>query len=194
MSFIVIIGILIIILVVSLVIKQKLATSDTIEDTSFEAAALFSPAERSFLGVLDQALSQQYRIMGKVRLADIIKVKSGVQRSTRQTGFNKIQSKHVDFVACDLATLAVKFAIELDDASHSEPKRQERDDFLNKAMKDARIPIYHFSAKRTYTLQEIQKAIVATKPVGTSGPINSQKTQGNLSSNERDIGIADVNK
>ena len=34
---------------------------------------LFTKAERSFLGVLAQAVGDQYQIMGKVRLSDVIK-------------------------------------------------------------------------------------------------------------------------
>jgi hypothetical protein len=37
--------------------------------------ALFTPAERSFMGVLEQAVGNRCRIMGKVRLGDIIKVR-----------------------------------------------------------------------------------------------------------------------
>ncbi len=37
-------------------------------------AALFTRAERSFLGVLDQAAAGDYRVFGKVRVADILKV------------------------------------------------------------------------------------------------------------------------
>jgi hypothetical protein len=55
---------------------------------------LFSPAERSFLDVLDQAVNGQLRIMGKVRLADVVKVKTGMNKSAWQNAFNRIQSKH----------------------------------------------------------------------------------------------------
>ncbi|WP_018231811.1 DUF2726 domain-containing protein [Thioalkalivibrio thiocyanodenitrificans] len=37
---------------------------------------LFSPAERSFLGVLDQAVGDEYRVFGKVRVADAAKRRS----------------------------------------------------------------------------------------------------------------------
>ena len=42
---------------------------------------LFSPAERSFLGVLQQAVGDQYRVFGKVRVADVVSVKSPASRS-----------------------------------------------------------------------------------------------------------------
>ncbi len=161
MSFFMFIGVVVIIGIVAIVIKTKIATDDQRSAISLyeRESSLFSPDERSFLGVLNQALGQQYRIMGKVRLADVLKVKSVGNRSGWQNAFNRIQSKHVDFAVCDPATLAVKFVVELDDASHTQTKRQERDEFVNRALQATNIPVYHFSAKRTYSLQEVQKTI-----------------------------------
>jgi hypothetical protein len=130
------------------------------EDYPYEKEqVLFTPAERSFLGVLEQAVAGKLRIMGKVRLADVVKVKKVNNKSEWQKAFNRIQSKHLDFVACDSASLGVKLVIELDDKSHNQSKRQERDDFIDKVLEAAEIPIFHFAAKRTYTIQELQSAL-----------------------------------
>lgn len=91
---------------------------------------LFTPAERSFLGVLDQAVAGRYRVFGKVRLADVIDVARTRDRSARQTAFNRISSKHFDFVLCDPSDLSVVCAIELDDRSHGKAARGKRDRFL----------------------------------------------------------------
>jgi very-short-patch-repair endonuclease len=134
------------------------------EDYPYEKEqTLFTPAERSFLGVLDQAVDNKLRIMSKVRLADIIKVKNGNNKSAWQKAFNRIQSKHVDFVACDTATLGVKFVVELDDKSHNQSKRRDRDEFIDKALAAAKIPVFHFEAKRTYTIQELQNVLFGNK-------------------------------
>ncbi len=169
--------VVLVLIAVAILKVQENAKRPRKESASYEKQAwLFSPAERSFLGVLEQALGQQYRIMGKVRLADIIKPKVGSKR-TWQRAFNQIQSKHIDFVACDPATLTVKFVIELDDASHNRPDRQDRDDFLNKALQSAGIPVYHFAARRTYSLQEIQKTVLPIKAEAVSAPAQVQKIQ-----------------
>jgi hypothetical protein len=130
--------------------------------------ALFSPAERSFLGALEQVIDNRYRIMGKIRLADIVKVKNGLNKSDWQKAFNKIQNKHVDMVACDVSTLRVLFAVELDDKTHRQAKRQNRDQFVDDTLSVAGIPIVHFAAKDSYSLQEIEnilsKAGVLDKP------------------------------
>lgn len=122
-------------------------------------SVLFTPAERSFLTVLEQALGDQFRVLGKVRLADVIRVKSGLSGSARQQAFNRIQSKHLDFVVCDPNDLSVQFVVELDDSSHQQSRRQARDEFLDKALAAAGVPVFHFPVKRAYAVHEIRGAI-----------------------------------
>ena len=125
---------------------------------------LFTKAERSFLGVLNQAVGSQFQIMGKVRLSDVIKPARTNDRSGWQRAFNRITSKHLDFVACDPSDLSIMFAIELDDSSHHRGDRTARDHFLNEAMKSAGVPLYRFSAKRTYSLAEIRSVLGISTP------------------------------
>jgi hypothetical protein len=68
---------------------------------------LFTPAERSFLGVLEQIVGTQYRIFGKIRLADIIQTPKGLSNSARASAFNRICARHVDFALCDPRTFEV---------------------------------------------------------------------------------------
>ena len=120
---------------------------------------LVTPAERSFLGVLDQVVGQHYRIMVQVRLADVIKVEKGLDKQSWGRAFGKIKAKHLDFVACDPNDLSIKFAVELDDSSHAKSDRRKRDDFVNEAMKAAGIPLYRFAVKRSYDPEEIRRTI-----------------------------------
>ena len=48
---------------------------------------LFSAAERSFLGVLDDIFGNDYRILGKIHLGDIIRPRKGLSNSARTTAF-----------------------------------------------------------------------------------------------------------
>ncbi|MFZ2653905.1 MAG: DUF2726 domain-containing protein [Victivallales bacterium] len=120
---------------------------------------LFSPAELSFFKALELALGTKYRIFTKIRLADIIRVNGGLEKSERQTAFNRIQSKHVDFVLCDPGDLSVQCVIELDDKSHDAPDRIARDNFVDSALRSAGIPIAHFAARRQYSTEDILKAV-----------------------------------
>lgn len=124
-------------------------------------AALFTPAERSFMGVLQRVVGDEYQVFGKVRLADLIKVERGVSNSRRQTALNRITSKHVDFVLCAPHDLSVVCAIELDDSSHQEARRQRRDAFVDKAFGVAGIPLLRFPVKQSYALHDVQVTLAA---------------------------------
>ena len=58
------------------------------------AKALFTPAERAFLGVLDQAVGPEHRVFGKVRLADVAEIDRSLHGGARQAAFNRIRAKH----------------------------------------------------------------------------------------------------
>ena len=136
-------------------------------ESPYEAKSnLLTPAELKFLGVLDQVIGSHYRIMVQVRLADVIKVRKGLDNSTRSTVFNRIKAKHLDFVACDPSDMSVKFAIELDDSSHKQTKRMERDAFLNNAMQSAGIPLHRFAVKREYEPREVYDVLFGQEVEG----------------------------
>jgi very-short-patch-repair endonuclease len=122
---------------------------------------LFTPAERSFLGVLEDVLGKEYSILGKVRLADIIRPRKGLPNSERTSALNRITSKHVDFAICDLRTRAVVGVIELDDSSHQSVSRQRRDEFLDKALLAAGVPVVHVAAQKAYLPAQLRGQISA---------------------------------
>lgn len=139
-----------------IVVFKKQQASRPFELSFDRQENLFSPAEKSFLGVLDQALEGRYRVYGKVRLGDIIKPAKGLSRSSRTTALNKINLKHVDFVVCSPSDHAVLGVVELDDQSHGRTDRASRDEFVDRALAGARIPIARFSAKKGYVVQEVR--------------------------------------
>ena len=121
--------------------------------------ALFTPAERSFISILDQAISDDYRIFGKVRVADILNPAKGMDRKNWQVAFNKISSKHFDYILCSKETLDVVAAIELDDKSHSSARAKKRDSLLEGACDSAGLPLIRFQAKAGYQLQSVRTQI-----------------------------------
>ena len=92
--------ILMVIVVAAAVLILKMKQSPTDGGLEFaKREGLFTPAERSFLGVLEQALDSRYRVFGKVRLGDIVKPAKGLSNSNRATANNKINQKHLKAVA-----------------------------------------------------------------------------------------------
>lgn len=124
--------------------------------------ALFTPAERSFYGVLKQAVGGEWEIFGKVRLADVIAPRKGMSRSNWQKAFNRISAKHIDFVVCNKEDLSILCAIELDDKSHGNKSRRERDEFIESACDAAGLRLVRFPARKAYVIEEVRTTVLGT--------------------------------
>jgi len=48
-------------------------------------------------------------------------------------------------------------AVELDDRSHERSDRQQRDAFLDKAFKKAKLPLFHIPCKKSYGAKELNE-------------------------------------
>jgi|GEM_PF-510531 len=131
---------------------------------------LMSAAEQRFFAALREADDDTHWLFTKVRLADLVTTVRGLDKSARQTAFNKIKAKHADFVLCDPQTLVPVLVVELDDASHNAKSRRQRDDFVDRVYQAAELPILHVKAKASYDIAELSRAIerllsVARQPV-----------------------------
>jgi hypothetical protein len=135
---------------------KKAGTGSKVGFPYVPARALFSPAERSFLGALDQAVGPEHRVFGKVRVADLASVKPGLGNAARQGALNGVAAKHFDFVVCRASDLSVVFAVELNDSSHSSKRAQARDELLTKVCEAIGLPLFQVTAKRAYSVQELQ--------------------------------------
>lgn len=114
------------------------------EDTSlyFKQKCLFTPTEMKFLKVLQEAVGDDYAIMGKVRMADIFGIKAPERSKEYFSHFGKIKAKHFDFLLCLKDTMEPVIVIELDDYSHQRPERRKRDFFVNDLCFKANFPIF----------------------------------------------------
>lgn len=81
-----------------------------------------------------------YIICPKVRLLDIIEPRKGTRKY--KTLFYKIQAKHVDFLICD-KDMHIKAIIELDDNSHDNQDRKERDAFVTSILQSVGYKVIH---------------------------------------------------
>lgn len=120
-------------------------------------ASLLTPAERQFYRVLQGAVAGDWPIFAMVRLADLIQVKPRTPSYRRWLG--PIIGKHIDFVVCDPENLEPRLAIELDDASHDTPQRQERDRLVNEALAAAGLPLLRVRVASGYDLAALRKQV-----------------------------------
>jgi hypothetical protein len=173
-SLIILVVLAFVVFVVLAALKNKQGGSGTLGLPYQPAKALFSAAERSFLGVLDQAVGSEHRVFGKVRVADVATVKSGLGNSARQGALNRIASKHFDFVVCRAGDLSVVCAIELNDKSHSSQRAQVRDDLLAKVCQAINLPLLTVAAQQAYSPQDVRvQFLAAIAPPQTGAPVGT---------------------
>jgi hypothetical protein len=164
-------------------LKQSRASEEIYPYT--KNANLFSPAERSFLGVLQQAVGEEFTVLGKVRIADVASVKQMSDRKAWRAAFNRISAKHFDYLVCSRDNFSIVCAIELDDKSHQQKKRQERDSFVAGLCQSIFLPLLQVPAQRAYSIAEIRlKFLEAIKQPASSiqnKPAISPSTQVSIS-------------
>jgi hypothetical protein len=119
-----------------------------------------SPAELSFYRVLSLAVGQDAVICPQAGLGAIFFVPKGNERFYGH--WNRIAAKRIDFLLCDPGTMRPLAGIELDDGSHRQEARQERDAFVAEVFEAAQLPLLRFPARAAYAPANLA---VQIKPV-----------------------------
>ena len=129
------------------------------------AEYLFSKAEVNFYFALKNAVQGQYLVFGKVRVADLINVKPSLSAKARMSALGRIAQKHMDYVLVNPVTLAPVCAVELNDRTHLQSHRSQRDQMLQAIFEKAQFPMVWIQAARSYDPVAIMKEIqIATTP------------------------------
>lgn len=98
-------------------------------------------------------------LYSQVSLYAIVEVKEDFEKKFHDELFDEIKAKTIDFVLVDKKTNKIKLCIELDDNSHNEWKRIQRDNFINKLFKDLKIPLLRYPTYKNYYKETLKKRI-----------------------------------
>ena len=114
---------------------------------------IFTPTELKFYRELIKVTEElNLVIFPKIRLADIFK-------HNEYKDFNKIKSKHIDFLLCDKSNCKIRLAIELDDYSHNTNKTIKSDNFKNEIFRQTNLPLIRIKVSNMYNLEELKEKI-----------------------------------
>ena len=101
----------------------------------------FTKSEQQFFRILNESIDpQRFTIFTKVRLADFVEVK--IRKEESQKWWNKIRSKHVDFLVWDIVNSSIALAVEVDGRSHESERMIISDAFKNELYETVGIPLY----------------------------------------------------
>ena len=125
--------------IISELTSNQLSQRELME--AYQSRSLLTKNEwKNYLILREDAAVKGYIVCPKVRLLDLVEPKKDATKW--KTLLRKVQSKHVDFVICDI-DMNVKLIIELDDSSHEREDRKERDKFVNLILRSAGYTVEH---------------------------------------------------
>jgi len=112
----------------------------------------FSPSERAQLELLEQAVGGEFRILTKVRLADVVEVTAIPRRSTWYHATNRISAASFDFLLYDRQQLAPVCAVEIEEAS-------EANAFLDELCEAIGLPLVRLTPRTAGSFDQVRTAI-----------------------------------
>lgn len=167
----------IMLLLVLLVVVIALVASRFIDNSNpFQVqrkASLFSPVERSFLGLLEKAVQNEYRIVNRVKLADVLEVRDSVSEKNRRSTLLKLNAKYLDYVLCDPESMKIVAIVDLVNTHNKDGHKAVPDWFVSGALEAAGIPYLRIGIKAGYSVAELQMALASKlgKPAPKAEPM-----------------------
>jgi hypothetical protein len=132
--------------------------------------ALLSSAEISLWRELSQAVGKQQIVFGKVRLADVVRVRPDLEKSAACMAADEIAAISLDFIICRQSNLAIVAGVKL--TNTDDRSRVTADEIATSegALSAAGVPLLRLAADKTYSatmlvteLQRAKKALDAAK-------------------------------
>ncbi len=124
-------------------------------------AMVLTPTEQQFATVLSDSLPTGYTVMVQVALQRVVTVRNRRRGIPwRDPRWNQIAQKSLDYVVIRSADSKIILAIELDDATHLQAKRIDRDELLDTIMRDAGVPFLHVLVQAHYDRQALQMQLL----------------------------------
>lgn len=133
-----------------------------------------SPAELNFYRVLQTAVSDWAIVFTKINLGDLFFASTG-DFSQNRVYRNKIDRKHVDFLLCDPQTVKPILGIELDDKSHQQKERQERDVFVDAVFVVADLPLARVKVRQGYPTEKLNLYLRKIAGLGEASSIVEER-------------------
>lgn len=134
-------------------INDRYVMPDTSKDMGYKSKYLLTKNEwHEHKKLREYAAKKGLQVCPKVRLIDLVTpYGNGRDYMTR---FHKVQAKHVDFVLVDDA-MHVKAIVELDDSSHDDKERQERDQYVDDVLSSVGYTVIHTRCITENTLSRL---------------------------------------
>jgi hypothetical protein len=155
---------IILVLMITFIVVIALLASRFIDNSNpypfSKKQSIYSNTERSFYQMLEAAVGNEYKILTRVKLTDIIEPKGSASNKNKRAALIKANAKTVDFVLCDKKTLAITGVVDLVNNAGQNGHRAKADWFVNGALEAAGLPHIRIKIKSGYKVEDIRNCIL----------------------------------
>lgn len=141
---------------------------------------LFTPVERSFLALIEEAIGKEFRILCRVKMSDILAIRPSADKKTSKNAATRANSKHLDFVLCSKKDMSPVLAIDLVHNNGKDSYKSQRDFFVSGALDAAHVPHVRIKVKSGYKAQDIRECIMAKLPKPRLKQLSAPTSSGKL--------------
>lgn len=147
--------------------------------------SLLTPAERAFSQAMEQAIAGRYRLLAKVRLAELFAVDLPVNSKGWQQAVDELAGRQADFVVCDSHSFAPLALVELRDPAQGRRGRVEHDDWLVGVCRKVGVPVLVVEARSNYSVAELKRhlavALATEEDVALEAPLSAEPLEPHIS-------------
>lgn len=118
---------------------------------------VMSKPEQACFNVFKEIIGEKYYIFPQIHLPTFLDHK--IVGQNWFGAFRHIDEKSVDFVLADKQTFLPVLAVELDEKSHEQPIRQDRDKEVERILDDAKMPLLRIRNEDLRDKKELLKKI-----------------------------------
>lgn len=118
---------------------------------------VMSKSEQACFNTFKEVVGEKYYIFPQMHLPTFLDHK--IVGQNWFGAFRHIDEKSVDFILCDKQTFLPVLAVELDEKSHEQPVRQERDREVERILDVAKMPLLRIRNEDIHDKRELLKKI-----------------------------------
>ncbi len=153
-----------IVLIMVLIGVGIIAIRFSVDEVSFpfmSKSQLFSPVEHQFLDMIEKAVGNEFRVMCRVKLTDLLALRRNTNKKIAKSAILRAGSKQLDFVLVSKTDMTPVLALDLVHSLGKAGHKTTRDFFITGALDSAGIPHARIKARHGYKVDDIRACIEA---------------------------------
>ncbi len=147
-------------LIALVVLLKQVKIKGKLHNNSYEYRKkefLLTRSEHEFYDSLIQAVGHKFYVFPQIHLDALANHK--IKGQNWLAAFRHINEKSVDYVLCDKSYISPRLVIELDDSSHDDLDRQERDEVVEGILAEINLPLLRIRNYGNFNSSELARQI-----------------------------------